>query len=147
MLYIGADHGGFPLKEYLKQWFLKKGIEYSDLGAETLALDDDYPVYAKKVASKASGAPDKHVGLLLCRSGQGVAIAANKFKGVRAVVIWNEAEARASKHDDGANVLCLPTDYITQKQAERIVGAWLATPFSNEARHVRRLKQIARLEK
>ena len=147
MLYIGADHGGYQLKEQLKKWLVKQKVEYIDVGAPALADGDDYPVYAEKVAQGVSVAPEKQLGLLMCRSGQGVAITANKMKGVRAAVVWNEEEAVASKNDDHANILCLPSDYVSFVKAKKIVKAWLDTSFSKEERHVRRVKMITKLEK
>lgn len=146
MLYIGADHGGFGLKEQLKKFFVQQKIEYIDLGAAAFVDGDDYPLYAEKVAREVAKNPAKNLGVLLCRSGQGVAIAANKIKGVRAAVIWNEAEARASRNDDHANILCLPSDYVSLVKARKIVTTWLDTPFSQEARHVKRVKMIGKIE-
>ena len=146
MLYIASDHGGFTLKEQLKAWLLAEAGRISDLGPETLVPGDDYPDYAKKVAAKVSKNPDTDFGILICRSGQGVCIAANKFKGVRAGLVWNIKEAKASRNDDHTNILCLPSDYITFKQAQAIVKTWLETPWSKDPRHVRRVKKIAKLE-
>lgn len=146
MLYIASDHGGFTLKEQLKAWLLAEAGRISDLGPETLVPNDDYPDYAKKVAGKVSKKPDADFGILICRSGQGVCIAANKFKGVRAGLVWNVKEAKASRNDDHTNILCLPSDYINFKQAQTIVKTWLETPWSKDVRHVRRIKKISKLE-
>lgn len=147
MIYIGADHGGYKLKEHLKKFLNRQKLEFSDLGAKTLRAGDDYPDYAKQVAKKVSQNPMRNVGILICRSGQGVCIVANKFEHVRAALVWNTKEAEMSRKDDMANVLCLPSDYISQKDAEKIVDVWLKTPFSAEARHVRRVKKISAVEK
>ncbi len=147
MLYIASDHGGFKLKEHLKAWLLVSGGRVADLGPASFLPEDDYPDYAKKVAVKVSKNPDKDFGILICRSGQGVCIVANKFKGVRAGVIWNTKEAKCSRNDDHTNVLCLPSDYINFSQARSIVKAWLDTPWSRDPRHVRRIKKISALEK
>lgn len=147
MLYIASDHGGFKLKEQLKAWLLAKAGRIADLGPDALVPGDDYPDYAKKVAGKVSKNPDIDFGILICRSGQGVCIAANKFKGVRAGLVWNVKEARASRNDDHTNILCLPSDYINFKQAQDIVKTWLETPWSKDIRHVRRIKKIGKLEK
>lgn len=146
MLYIASDHGGFKLKDYLKKVFAEK-IRFTDLGPTKFVKDDDYPDYAKKVAAKVSAYPDIGVGILLCRSGQGMCIAANKFKHVRAGLVWNVKQAKASRNDDMTNVLCLPSDYISKKAAERIVKVWLTTPYSKEKRHMRRMKKLAFLDK
>ncbi len=90
----------------------------------------------------------ENLGILICRSGQGVCIVANKFTHVRAALVWNEKEAEMSRVDDMTNILCLPSDYIpTVREAEKIVEVWLSTPYSSEARHVRRIKKISALEK
>lgn len=154
MIYIGADHGGYKLKEHLKKFLLNKKhwqasgqqLELKDLGATKFKDGDDYPDYAARVAKQVSINPMVNLGILICRSGQGVCIVANKFKGVRAALVWNELEAKMSKNDDMSNVLCLPSDYIDTKMAEKIVKAWLETPFSTEQRHMRRVKKIIALE-
>lgn len=147
MIYIGADHGGFKMKEQLKKFLEKKKLEFVDEGAKKLKAGDDYPDYAKIVGKKVSQNPMQNLGLLICRSGQGVCIVANKFPHVRAALVWNTKEAEMSRKDDMANVLCLPSDYISEKEAEKIVDVWLNTPYSSEARHVRRIKKISALEK
>lgn len=142
MLYIGSDHGGYKLKEDLKKLLQKRKVKFADVGPLKLNDQDDYPPYAKKVAQAVQKDPDKNRGILLCRSGQGVCIAANKFKGVRAALCWNEAVAKHSRNDDDANVLCLASDFISTEMAEDIILTWLDTPFSFEQRHIRRLKEI-----
>jgi ribose 5-phosphate isomerase B len=117
-----------------------------DLGPKEFMPDDDYPDYAKKVAEKISKNPEGDFGILICRSGQGVCIAANKFKSVRAGLVWNTKEAKASRTDDHTNVLCLPSDYISVALAKDIVKQWLNTPWSKDARHVRRVRKISKLE-
>lgn len=147
MLYIGSDHGGFRLKENLKKFLKKEKIDFLDLGPNKLNPKDDYVDYAIKVARKVSNKPNTEVGILICRSGQGVCITANKFKNVRAALVWNVGEAKASKNDDMSNVLCLPADYVKQSTAQKIVKAWLSTEYSKAVRHVRRIKKIGALEK
>lgn len=146
MIYLGSDHGGFNLKEDLKKFLDAEKIAYKDLGPFTLHPKDDYPKFSAKVAKAVQRSPEKNLGILMCRSGQGVCVAANKFKGIRAAVAWNELLAKASRKDDAANVLCLPSDYISTEVAEDIVKAWLVTPFSGEERHKRRLKEIEGFE-
>ncbi|MBP9686790.1 MAG: RpiB/LacA/LacB family sugar-phosphate isomerase [Candidatus Doudnabacteria bacterium] len=142
MLYIASDHGGFQLKEFLKANLVKEGGRVTDLGPQQLDPEDDYPDFAKKVAGKVSRTPDTDFGILICRSGQGMCIAANKFKGVRAGLVWNVKEAKASRTDDHTNILCLPSDYIKPVLAQKIVQAWLDTPWSKEKRHIRRVKKV-----
>lgn len=147
MIYIGADHGGYKMKEQLKKFLSKQKLEFKDVGANTLKPHDDYPDYAGKVGKEVSKNPLANLGILVCRSGQGVCIVANKFPGVRAALVWNTKEAEMSRTDDMTNVLCLPSDYIDQRTAEQIVKVWLNTPYSKEARHVRRVKKISSYEK
>lgn len=147
MIYIGADHGGFRLKETIKKFLKKDGVKVTDLGARKLQPKDDYIGYAALVAKKVSANPSRDVGILICRSGQGVAIVANKFKNVRASLVWNTAEAKMSRQDDMSNILCLPADYISPHSAENIAQTWLATAYSTEERHLRRVKKISVLEK
>lgn len=147
MLYIGADHGGYRLKEQIKKFLKTRKIKFVDVGAKKLLPKDDYVDYAALVAKKVSAKPASDLGILICRSGQGVAIAANKFKNVRAGLVWNTAEAKASRNDDMTNVLCLPADFVRVAAAQSIVRTWLSTPYSTEERHVRRVNKISALEK
>ena len=146
MIYIGADHGGYKKKKQLKKVLAKQKLEFVDVGGKNLKAGDDYPDYAKLVAKKVSQNPLMNVGILICRSGQGVCIVANKFAHVRAALVWNTKEAEMCRKDDMANVLCLPSDYISQTEAKKIVSVWLKTPFSSETRHVRRVKKISAIE-
>ena len=143
-VHIGADHAGFALKEHLKKYLQKKGYEVNDVGAKKLVKTDDYPDYAKKVAKAVQ---KNGLGILCCGSAEGVCIAANKFKRIRAVAVWSLKNAKLSKEHNNANVLCLSGWQLPRKKAERIVLTWLKTPFSKAKRHVRRLKKIARIEK
>jgi RpiB/LacA/LacB family sugar-phosphate isomerase len=147
MIYIAADHGGFRLKEHLKKFLGKQKLAVTDLGPKKYVKGDDYPDYAKLVAQKVSKNPIRDAGILICRSGQGVCIVANKFKNVRAALVWNTIEAKMSRNDDMSNVLCLPSDYISPRVAERITDKWLDTPYSTDERHIRRVKKISALEK
>ena len=146
MLYLGADHGGFPLKEKIKKYLEARQISFVDLGPYQANPADDYPDYARKVAGKVAAHPLGDVGVLLCRSGQGMCVAANKVKGVRAVSAWNERLAFSTRNDDFANVLCLAGDYLTPRQAEKILHTFISTPFSKEARHKRRVAKVKKME-
>jgi RpiB/LacA/LacB family sugar-phosphate isomerase len=147
MIFIASDHGGFKLKSHVAAFLKKSGFEFEDLGPLAYKANDDYPDFAAKVGEKVSKNPKQHVGILLCRSGQGVNIVANKFKNVRAALVWNEKEAKASRTDDLANVLSLPSDYIVPSLANKIVKTWLNTPLGTQARHLRRIRKIVKLEK
>ncbi len=146
MIYIASDHGGFKLKEQLKKFLANQKLAHTDLGPKKFEADDDYPDYAAKVAMKISRNPIRDCGILICRSGQGVCIVANKFANVRAGLVWNAKESEMSRIDDMTNVLCLPSDYITDKQAEQILSIWLNTSYSSEERHIRRIRKITDLE-
>jgi ribose 5-phosphate isomerase B len=147
MLYIASDHGGYKLKEEIKKFLIKKSIEYTDLGPDHFDATDDYPDSAKKVAAQVSKNPKRDLGILLCRSGQGVNIVANKFKNVRAALVWNAKEAKASREDDLANVLSIPSDYVSSQTAKKVVQTWLSTSLGTAPRHLRRVKKIQSLEK
>lgn len=152
-VFIGSDHGGFALKEQLIGWLTEAGRgqrdfgvdEVADLGPAELNPDDDYPLIAAKVA-RAVQAETAAIGILLCRSGQGVSMVANKFSGIRAALAWNIETALASRTDDDANILCLPADYLTEEEAIEVVSQWLAAAFAPDARYQRRLKEIEEIE-
>ena len=143
-IYLSADHAGFELKNVLREHLFHGGYEVEDLGPETLDKDDDYPTYAYQVATKVLGGDDDR-GILVCGSGQGMAIAANRVRGVRAAVIWNVEGAKETRRDNDSNVLSLPARMIDQDTALAIVDAWLKEEFSAEERHQRRLDQIEEL--
>lgn len=147
MIYLAADHGGYNLKEEIKEHFDSVGISYEDVGAHTLDPNDDYPNYAKQAAQKISEKPEENKAVLICRSGVGESIVANKFKNVRAGLSWTAEHAEKSREHDNTNVLALPADYVTTEEALNIVGTWLNTDFTNEERHVRRINKIKEIEK
>lgn len=140
-IFLGADHNGFAIKEYIQDYLEGKGYKVEDLGNVRLNLKDDYPDYAKAVAKKVQKTKDS-LGILFCGSGQGMCITANKFKGIRAALAWSVGAAKKSRHDDDSNIICLPSWGINRDQARRIVNGWLTTPFSKAPRHKRRIKKI-----
>jgi ribose 5-phosphate isomerase B len=144
-VYLGADHGGFKLKEEIKEWLNEWHIEHQDLGAFTYVPGDDYPDYAWPVAVKVGSEPNTF-GILTCRSGQGESIVANKAKGARAALVWNEKAAIDSRNDDDANILCLPADFITMDNAKKIVHVFLTTPFGEDERYHRRLDKVKKID-
>ena len=146
MLYLASDHGGLALKENIKKYLSAKQVSFVDLGPYRLNPKDDYPDFAKKVAQKVALKPASDIGVLLCRSGQGMCVAANKVKGVRAVSAWNEKLAFSTRNDDFANVLCLAGDYLKPGQAQKILYKFILTPFSSAPRHKNRIKKIKKLE-
>jgi ribose 5-phosphate isomerase B len=145
-IFIGADHRGFELKNILRDWLRKEGHEVVDLGAEEYDKDDDYPDFGIKVAQSVADNPGDSFGIVICGSGVGMAVVADKVKGVRAGMIHDPEIARASRRDDDINVLALGADFIDGDMAKDIVGAWLDTDFSGEERHVRRIGKISGYE-
>ena len=142
---IGADHGGFALKAKLIPLIQAKGIEVADLGTHS-PQPCDYPAIGYKVASAvADGRFDR--GMLLCKSGIGIAIVANKVPGIRAGVCHDRDEAQHSRRHNDANVLVLAAQRLSEGHAQRIVSAWLATPFEAGGRHERRVRQVAAIER
>jgi ribose 5-phosphate isomerase B len=140
-LMIGSDHAGFELKERLKQALDRRGIAYEDVGTHS-AESVDYPDFAHQVArAVSSGRAEK--GLLVCGSGQGMAMTANKYEGVRAALPHDEESARLSREHNDANVLALGGRVLSPELAERILDAWLSTPFGG-GRHQRRVDKIDR---
>src|SRR3989338_1795543 len=143
-IYIGADHAGFKLKEKLKNWLGKKYLEVEDVGALTFNQGDDYPDFAEKVARKV--VREKSLGILLCGSAQGMCIAANKIKGVRAVVPFSVKEAELARKHTMANIICLSGWYFNPFKAKKLVWTFLRTPFYKDERHIRRVEKIKKLE-
>jgi|SRR3989344_5306112 len=145
-IFIGADHQGFELKNQLVGIIKHTGYEVTDEGDTKLDPNDDYPVFAAKVvhAMQSSGDEDAR-GILLCGSGQGMCIAANRFKGIRACLAYDRASARSARNDDDSNVLCLPAHTLKDETAEQITQTWLDTPFAAAERYKRRIKELDEL--
>lgn len=140
-VYLGADHAGFAMKNAVADSLRFLGYDAEDLGAHSLVPDDDYPEYAGRVADAVKRHPGS-MGVLLCGSAEGMCIAANKFSGIRAGIGFSIAAAQAMRNDDDANVLCVPTRISVDDNPLDIVKAFLTTPFSREARHLRRIAEI-----
>ena len=142
---VGADHGGFALKAKLLRVVQALGYEVADLGAHSPA-PCDYPRIAFKVASAvAAGTFDR--GVLLCKSGVGIAIVANKVPGIRAAVCQTLFDAQRSRAHNDANILVLGAETLTEAKAKQILTRWLNTPFEAGGRHERRVRQIAEIER
>jgi ribose 5-phosphate isomerase B len=123
-----------------------QGFSVEDCGATTLDPEDDYPQYAYDVAAKILGEEDEQaLGILVCRSGEGMAMAANRVHGVRAAVVWSQDLARETRRDNHANVLSLPADFVDADTALGIVDGFIEAKPSNDERHVRRVKQVEEL--
>lgn len=154
-VYFAADHGGFALKEMLIPFVQSLGYETEDCGAFALDTNDDYPVFIQAAAKKVAADPANSRGIVVGASGQGEAFAANRFKGVRAVVYYGEP-ARQQTDADGkvldmitstrnhndSNVLSLGGRFLTEEEAKAAVQTWLATPFSGLERHERRHRMV-----
>ena len=144
-VYIGSDHQGFELKEKIKKYLEKTNRKYFDVGNEVLDKDDDFTDYAKIACLKILADEDsKSKAILVCGGGQGMAMAANRFNGIRAAVIWDENEAKLARHDNDANVMALPAHILKDKdlKTKRIVDTFLDSRFSNAMRYKRRNNQL-----
>ena len=141
MIAIGSDHNGFEMKKQQKKWFEANGIKWTDEGNTALDKDDDYPVYAKKVTDLITSGECKE-GILVCGTGIGMSMAANKVKGIRAAVCGDCFSAQATKEHNNANVLCLGARVVGPGLALKIVDTFLETEFSNQERHIRRIDML-----
>ena len=145
MIYLGADHAGFQLKETIKEYLAELGHEHKDLGNHIEDNNDDYPDFGIAVAQKV--AEENAKGILICGTGMGMCIVANKIKGIRAVLCYNEYMAEQARTHNDSNILCLAGRAVDTELAKGIVKAWLGTKFSGEDRHLRRINKIKALEK
>lgn len=139
-LAIGSDHAGFELKEFLRAWLNKNGYTVKDFGAFN-SESSDYPDFSHPVAS-AVEKKEYDLGILICGSGNGVAITANKHQGIRAAICWKEELAETARGHNDANILCLPARHISQELAIKITEKFLVSPFEG-GRHARRVGKIA----
>lgn len=146
MLYLGADHRGFKLKEQIKVYLDEKKILYEDMGAFEYNKDDDYPDFAYAVAKKVSEDLENNRGIVMCGSGIGVNITANKVRGIRAALVWS-VEAVNTLHDDNPNILSLPGELVSFDEAKKIIAIWIEQDGKTLAeRHKRRLEKIENIE-
>jgi len=146
MIFIGADHRGYKLKETLKTYLKELGYNVEDSGALKLNPNDDYPDFALSVAKKVAENPEKNRGILLCSSGIGVDIVANKIKGIRSALCFDAKQAKASRNDDDTNVLSLASDFISEEKAKEIVKIWLETSYAKLEKYERRLIKIKNIK-
>lgn len=145
-LYISSDHAGFQLKKELLA-LLGSGVDRQiiDLGPTNYDQEDDYPDFAIALAQKV--VQDHAEGILICKNGIGVCVAANKVKGARAGIGYNLSAAESMRKDDDTNIICLASEHTSTEHSAAIVKKWLNTPFSQEERHKRRIQKIAEFEK
>jgi ribose 5-phosphate isomerase B len=145
-IYLGADHNGYHLKEKIEAYLKKHGYDVVDEGDERLDPEDDFTVFASRVVNAMKAESDdssKVRGILICGSGQGMAIAANRHKGIRAGLGWGVEAARSTRQDEDSNVLAIPSELLdTDKEWQDVINAWLKTPFANAARYKRRNAQL-----
>jgi len=156
MIYLASDHRGYELKEKIKTWLKGWDYDFQDMGPDKLDPGDDYPDFVSRAAEKVSGDPEGSKGIVLGYSGQGEAIVANKFKGVRAVVYYGTGEAldpdkpgtieELSRKDDDSNVLSIAAGFVDEETIRSIIKTWLETPFSKIERHQRRIDKIKTIE-
>jgi ribose 5-phosphate isomerase B len=148
-IYIGTDHAGFELKEELKIFLESLGCDVEDKGAYEFNEADDYPDFifpvVKAVAEDIDNDLDSR-GIVIGGSGQGEAIVANKVRGIRAAVVYDEYSSEMSRKHNDANIISLGTRTLTISKAKELVKLWLETPFSNEERHKRRIEKIKAIE-
>jgi len=147
-IYLGADHQGFHLKEQIFAYLVKHGYDVEDVGDAELDPSDDFPIFAQLAATRVIGDDGKDPrAILICGGGQGVAMAANRFRGIRAAVIWDAYEAKMTRNDNDSNVLCLPARVVGDDEAawQGIIETWLSTPFAAAARFKRRNQELDEL--
>ena len=143
---VGADHGGYPLNERVIEELRDAGHEVMDFGTHDGSLPDDYPDYAKLVGEAVqTGAAE--IGILICGSGVGAAVAANKLRGIRAALCGDTYSGHQSREHDDCNVLCLGARVVGVELALEIMRAFVSAKFTGEERHLRRLAKVAEMEK
>ena len=142
-VYIGADHNGFYLRNSLIKYLKAAGYEVIDDGDQKLNPNDDFPLFAQKVVSVILASDDRDAkGILICGSGQGMCMAANRFKGIRAALVYDRESARSSRNDDNSNILCLPSKVLEKDTANLITETWLNTAFAKAPRFIRRIREL-----
>jgi ribose 5-phosphate isomerase B len=145
-IYIASDHAGFDAKEKLFAHLSKLKYDVEDVGNNVLDPSDDYPQFAYAATAKLLGDDDQEAkAILLCGSGQGMCIAANRVRGIRASLCWDAKSAAETREDNDSNVLCLPARVLDEESLNAVTETWLKTPFSNAPRHLRRIKEIEEL--
>jgi ribose 5-phosphate isomerase B len=147
VIFISSDIEGGRMKQQVVDFLRRSGYEVHDDTVGRRSVNEDYPQFASRVANalRLHNNPDNR-GILICGSGQGMCMAANRFKGIRAAICWDVKEARLARNDDDSNVLCLPAQHVGQQQAEAIITAWLSTPFAGAVRYRRRIIDLDQLD-
>lgn len=145
MIYIGADHRGFELKEQIKVWLIEQGYDVEDVGNFILDPDDDYVDPAIKVGEMVHGSDGRDMGILLCGSGHGVEMVANRFTRVRAIIAYNDQVTIQGREHEDANVLVLPVNWLTHNEALERVSLFLQTEADKRERYERRRMRMANM--
>ena len=142
-IFLGADHNGYHLKERIEKYLISRGYDVVDEGDERLNPEDDFTVFASRVVHAMKAEGDSARGILVCGSGQGMAIAANRHKGIRAGLGWSVEAARSTRNDEDSNVLALPAEIlVSDKDWKPVIDTWLNTHFAGAARYKRRNTQL-----
>lgn len=144
MIYLGADHRGYELKEKIKVWLKNWGYQFEDLGNDRLNLEDDFPDFALKVAKKLKKKGD--FGIMACGSGVGMDIVANRFPGVLCGLGCSQQQIRIAKRDDNINCLSLPADFLSEEEAKGIINIFLETQFSGGEKYLKRIEKIEKVK-
>ncbi|MFA5050896.1 MAG: RpiB/LacA/LacB family sugar-phosphate isomerase [Patescibacteria group bacterium] len=145
MIYLGADHAGFKLKEEIKKYLKNSGFKYQDLGNQILNSEDDYPDFAYQVAKKVAQEKNSK-GILFCGTGQGMALAANKVEGIYAMPAWNKLTAKHAADHNQANILTLGGHITSIKSAKEIIKIWLKTKPLQKMKYSRRINKVKKIE-
>jgi ribose 5-phosphate isomerase B len=143
MIAIGSDHGGYKLKEEIKKYLEEEGIEYKDYGTNSDERTD-FPIYAKKVAGSVQR-KECDLGILICRTGFGMSIVANKFKGIRCAACYDDVTAKQAKEHSNINILAIPADYANISLAIKMIRIWIGSEFLG-GRYAERLQMIEDIE-
>lgn len=145
-VFIGANHEGYEFKTQLAQALQMAGHEVADVGNHNIDPNDDYSTFAKELANQLLETHDPEArGILISGDGQGMVMAANRFRGIRASLCWNRLIAQASRSDEDSNVLCLASRYLSIDEAGSIMAAWLGTPFGGDSNNSRRAQSLDNL--
>lgn len=144
-VYLGSDHAGYELKNHLVEWLTAQGHEAVDCGPHIYDAQDDYPPFCLRAAERTAADPDS-LGIVIGGSGNGEQIAANKVKGVRAALAWSEQTAALGREHNNANVVAIGGRMHSVEESTKFVEIFLATPYSNEERHTRRIEMLTAYE-
>lgn len=141
-IFIAADHRGFELKNKIIEYLQEKNIRIEDLGNYQFDPQDDYPLFARKVAQAVLQNPTEHVGIVICGSGVGVSIVANRFPGIRCAIGFQKEQVIHARENDHINVLSLPSEYIDFEKTKELIDVFLETKAKQEDKYIRRIKEL-----